>query len=175
MEFDRLDGPNWGEVHPDLQFCQWTIAATPGHKLFSYMAEWAISALEEFIKARQTTYSEFNFISSDVMELTGPAAWTDAVFRQLQEYEPDLTSLRDLSGLTEPKLAGDILILPIDGFGMGQRHSNSTADVSVPKTALVQHQFRGTWSSEHRSPHKDESQASHRSSDHDRQRKQTVN
>jgi alpha 1,6-mannosyltransferase len=150
VEFDRLDGSNWDEVHPDLQFCQWTIAATPGHNLFSYMAESVVLALERFTQTRQTTYSEFNFSASDVMQLTGPAAWTDVVFRQLHQYERDLTSLRSLSGLTEPKLVGDILILPIDGFGMGQPHSNSTTDGTIPETALVQHKFRGTWRHEHR-------------------------
>ncbi|KAJ5192028.1 uncharacterized protein N7498_011013 [Penicillium cinerascens] len=145
VEFDRLDGGNWGEVHPDLQFCQWTIAATPGHPLFSYMIDWVISALEIFMEGRQTTFSELKVKSAEVMKMTGPAAWTDAVFRQLQQYEPDLTSLRNLSGLVQPRLIGDILIFPIDGFGMGQPHSNSTRDGSIPEEALVQHKFRGSW------------------------------
>ncbi|KAF5856733.1 hypothetical protein ETB97_006786 [Aspergillus alliaceus] len=136
VEFDRLDGPNWGEVHPDLQFCQWTIAAFPGHNLFSHMVEWVASKLEAFAMAQGTTFANLNVTASEVMELTGPAAWTDAVFWQLQQFEPTLTSLRNLSGLTEPRLVGDILILPIDGFGMGQPHSNSTNDGSVPGDAL---------------------------------------
>jgi alpha 1,6-mannosyltransferase len=145
VEFDRLDGSNWGDVHPDLQFCQWTISVTPGHVLLSYMVEWVVSALENFSKERQISYSEFNVSSTDVMHLTGPIAWTDVVFRRLQQYDPGLTSLRNLSGLTEPRLVGDILLLPIDGFGMGQLHSKSTNDGSVPEDALVQHKFRGSW------------------------------
>lgn len=145
VEFDRLDGSNWGEVHPDLQFCQWTIAAAPGHPLFRYMAEFVVSALDAFATEHNTTFSELSASSSDVMQLTGPSAWTDAVFQQLQRYEPQLTSVRDLSGLTEPRLIGDVLILPIDGFGSGQSHSNSTHDGSVPEEALVRHKFRGSW------------------------------
>ncbi|KAJ5640352.1 uncharacterized protein N7484_008214 [Penicillium longicatenatum] len=145
VEFDRLDGANWGEVHPDLQFCQWTIAVTPGHTLFGEVIEWVISALEDFTVSHQTTFSELTVSPAEVMRLTGPGAWTDAVFRQLQKYEPDLTSLRNFSGLLEPRLVGDILIFPIDGFGMGQLHSNSTRDGSIPEGALVQHNFRGSW------------------------------
>jgi alpha 1,6-mannosyltransferase len=130
VEFDRLDGDNLDEVHPDLQFCQWTIAAAPGHPPLSYMVQWVVSAVETSVKTRNTTPSEFSATSSEVMQLTGPAAWTDAVFRQLQQYNSDLFSLRDLSGLSKPLLVGDILILPIDGIGMGQFHSNSTHDGS---------------------------------------------
>ena len=145
VEFDRLDSSNWNDVHPDLQFCQWTIAATPGHPLLNYMAQRVIATLEMLAEERQKEFSELNFSSSDIMQLTGPAAWTDVVFWQLQRYEPDLKSLRNLSGIIEPKLVGDILILPIDGFGMGQPHSNSTANGSIPENALVQHKFRGSW------------------------------
>ncbi|KAJ5375667.1 hypothetical protein N7517_007673 [Penicillium concentricum] len=151
IEFDRLDGPNWGEVHPDIQFCQWTIAATPRHPLFRYMIYWVVTTLENFTTARKTTFSDLHVSSSEVMKLTGPSAWTDGVFRQLQQYEPDLMSLSNLSGLTEPRLVGDILILPIDGFGMGQSHSNSTNDGSIPEEAFVQHKFLGSWRHDKRS------------------------
>ena len=85
---------------------------------------------------------------NSVINLTGPSAWTDVVFDQLRLYKPSLTSLRNLTGLVQPTLVGDILILPIDGFGMGQRHSNSTNDGSTPKNALVRHMFNGSWRKE---------------------------
>ncbi|KAJ5813083.1 hypothetical protein N7447_010106 [Penicillium robsamsonii] len=146
VEFDRLNGSIFDEdLHPDMQFCQWTIAATPRHPIFDQMVDWAVTALQNFTIARGTTFSELHANTSEVMELTGPSAWTDVVFRQLQQYQPDLLSLTDLSGLKEPRLVGDILILPIDGFGMGQRHSNSTNDGTIPTQAYVQHKFRGSW------------------------------
>ncbi|KAJ5497464.1 hypothetical protein N7463_009451 [Penicillium fimorum] len=149
VEFDRLNGSIFDEdLHPDMQFCQWTIAATPRHPLFGHMIDWAVIALQNFTTARGTTFSELHANTSEVMELTGPSAWTDVVFRQLQQYKPDLQSLTDLSGLKEPRLVGDILILPIDGFGMGQRHSNSTNDGTIPPQAYVQHKFRGSWKDE---------------------------
>lgn len=145
VEFDRLDGNDWIEVHPDMQFCQWTMAATPGHRVFRRMIDQAIAGLERFASERNTTFAEIEVTGNDVMQLTGPAAWTDVIFQQLREYDPELRSLRDLSGLKEPILIGDILILPIDAFGMGQAHSGSTSDGTVPKDALVQHFFWGSW------------------------------
>lgn len=79
------------------------------------------------------------------MNSTGPAAWTDAVFEQIQMVDPNITDLRNLSGMAEPRLYGDILVLPIDGFGMGQIHSNSTSDGTIPEAALIRHMFRGSW------------------------------
>ncbi|KAJ5356939.1 hypothetical protein N7517_011548 [Penicillium concentricum] len=110
-----------------------------------------MAALQDFTIARGTTFSKLCPNISEVMELTRPFAWRDVVFRQLQKYKPDLLSLTDLSGLKEPRLVGDILVLPIDGFGMGQRHSNSTSDGSTPEDAYVQHKFQGSWKDEKKS------------------------
>lgn len=145
IEFDRLDGPNWGQVHEELQFCQWTIAAAPNNPLLLRMVTSVVTRLEKHAKDRNSTVGEVGFSDSDVINLTGPSAWTDVVFEQLRIYQPRLTSVRDLTGLREPTLIGDILILPIDGFGMGQMHSNSTNDGSIPSDALVQHKFHGSW------------------------------
>ncbi|KAK8094204.1 hypothetical protein PG997_000889 [Apiospora hydei] len=115
IEFDRLDGTGWVEIPHDLQFCQWTIAAAPGHP----------SRLQP---------TNFETVNS-----TGPAAWTDVVFEHLQRADPQITNLMDLSGLKEPRLVGDILILPIDGFGMGQGHSGATNDGNIPDGAMLKH------------------------------------
>ncbi|ORY68345.1 alpha-1,6-mannosyltransferase Och1 [Pseudomassariella vexata] len=146
IEFDRLDGPFWADIPHDLQFCQWTIAAAPGHPLFSSMANRAVEALHELVRVHNTTLPRLKASSIEVMNSTGPAAWTDAVFEQLKLADPvGLTDLKNLSGITEPTLYGDILVLPIDGFGMGQPHSMSTNDGSIPEQALMRHHFRGSW------------------------------
>ncbi|KYK60916.1 alpha-1,6-mannosyltransferase Och1 [Drechmeria coniospora] len=145
VEFDRLDGPNWNEVHEDMQFAQWTIAAAPGHPLLRSMVRRVVSTLEAYVEEKGITLAELKAESADVMVLTGAAAWTDNVLAQLQRYEPAITSLRDLSGLKEPRLVGDILILPINGFGMGQSHSGSSNDGTIPHDAMTRHNFHGSW------------------------------
>jgi alpha 1,6-mannosyltransferase len=145
IEFDRLEGANWRGVHDELQFCQWTVAATPGHRLFTTMLTRAMVFLEELQRPWSLRGLALGLSHNDVLTTTGPSAWTDAVFQELRTMDPTLTSLRDLSGLTEERLIGDILILPIDGFGMGQRHSNSTRNGTIPPMARAKHQFRGTW------------------------------
>ncbi|KAK8018507.1 glycosyltransferase family 32 protein [Apiospora marii] len=145
IEFDRRDGGMWSEIPHDLQFCQWTIAAAPGHLVFRAMADRALASLHKLTVAYDTTMAELKPTSFETMNSTGPAAWTDVVFEQIQQARPGITTLANLSRIQEPQLYGDILVLGIDGFGMGQPHSGATNDGSIPEAALVKHLFRGSW------------------------------
>lgn len=146
IEFDRLGGEDWTDLHKDLQFCQWTIAAAPGHALFSRMVDKAVTYIDELAVKQNTTPGNITMDEDEVMDSTGPMGWTDVVWEQLQLYDAALTDLTNLSGLWEPRLIGDILILPINAFGMGQDHSNSSpADRPVPDATLARHWFHGSW------------------------------
>lgn len=145
IEFDRRDGGAWADIPHWLQFCQWTIAAAPDHPVFKRMVARILHSVDELQKVHDAPIEQLHPGSFEVMNSTGPAAWTDVVFEQLQEYDPSLTSLKDLSFMTAPKLYGDILVLTIDGFGMGQAHSHSTNDGTIPEAALMRHLFRGSW------------------------------
>lgn len=145
IEFDQRDGGGWADISHWVQFCQWTIAAAPGHPVFRKMAARVLQSLDELSETYGLPVDQLDVTSFAVMNSTGPAAWTDVVFEQLQEYDPALNTTQDLSFMTAPTLYGDILILPIDGFGMGQPHSDSTNDGTIPEAALVKHLFRGSW------------------------------
>ncbi|KAK4151160.1 glycosyltransferase [Chaetomidium leptoderma] len=145
LEFDRRDGSHWADILHDVQFCQWTIAAAPGHAVFRKMAARIVASLDDLSAQHGVPFEQLKPSSVEVMNSTGPAAWTDVVFQQLQEFDPSLTELKDLWYMTKPRLYGDILVLTIDGFGMGQPHSKSTSDGTIPEAALVKHQFKGSW------------------------------
>ncbi|KAI0202653.1 alpha-1,6-mannosyltransferase Och1 [Astrocystis sublimbata] len=149
IEWDQLDGGPWADIPHRLQFCQWTIAAAPGHPLFMKMAYHTITRLEQIAAEHGTSPSltDIELSSIEVMMSSGPASWIDIVLEQLKEMDTNVKEVTDFSGLkpTGPRLTGDILILTIDGFGYGQSHSNSTHDGSVPDAALLKHKFRGSW------------------------------
>ncbi|KAH6653668.1 hypothetical protein BKA67DRAFT_519121 [Truncatella angustata] len=149
IEWDQLDGGTWAEIPHRLQFCQWTIAAAPGHPLFIKMAYHTINNLESLAAKRMTTLNTLDLSGVEVMMSSGPASWTDVVLEQLKEMDLNVTGVADFSGMkpTGPRLYGDILILTIDGCGMGQLHSNSTHDGTIPEAALLKHKFRGSWRS----------------------------
>lgn len=151
IEFDQLDGEPWPGLGDEpshmthvIQFCQWTLAATPGHPLFTKMVHETVGAIQKLAAAKESTISQLSPTGYEVISTTGPAAWTDVVFRYHQTADASLESLRQLSNMTEPRLIGDVLVLTIDGFGMGQPHSQSTNDGSIPKSALIKHNFRHT-------------------------------
>ncbi|KAL7799948.1 glycosyltransferase family 32 protein [Trichoderma ceciliae] len=148
IEFDRRDGGPWADIPHWLQFCQWTIAAAPGHPVFKKMVNRVLHSLDDLSALHALPIDQLHPESFEVMNSTGPAAWTDVVFEQLQEYNPLLNDTQDLSFMEEPTLIGDILILPIDGFGMGQDHSASTNDGTIPETAMMRHLFTGSWRDE---------------------------
>ena len=145
VEFDRRDGGAWAEIPHWLQFCQWTIAAAPGHPIFQKMVHRVMQSVDLLSSTHGVPLQEINPESFEVMNSTGPAAWTDVVFEQLRHYDPSLNTTKDLSFMTDPRLIGDVLVLTIDGFGMGQSHSHSTHDGSIPEAALMKHRFRGSW------------------------------
>ncbi|KAK2037235.1 initiation-specific alpha-1,6-mannosyltransferase [Colletotrichum somersetense] len=142
IEFDQRDGGLWADIPHPLQFCQWTIAAAPGHPVFRKMVARVIQSWDDLVKVHGITWKPTSF---EVMNSTGPAAWTDVVWEYLQETDSTLTNLRNLSSLGPPRLFGDALVLPIDGFGTGQSHSGSTHDGSTPDEALIKHLFGGSW------------------------------
>lgn len=154
VEFDQLGGDPWPGFGDEpsymthaVQFCQWTLAAAPGHPLLGAMAREAVRRVRGLAAARGTGLAGLgaDVTGFEVVTTTGPAAWTDVVFEELRRADPGLGSLRELSNMTEPRLFGDILVLTVDGFGMGQPHSHATNDGTVPDAALVKHNFRHSW------------------------------
>ncbi|KAI9150565.1 glycosyltransferase family 32 [Paramyrothecium foliicola] len=145
IEWDRQDAGPVDTIPYFVQFCQWTIAAAPGHPVFDKMIDRVLLGLDALTKKHNKPVNKIQPEYFDVLNTTGPPAWTSVVFQQLQEYDPSLKDTEDLSRMKEPRLIGDILVLAIDGFGMGQRHSGSTHDGSIPDQALISHRFRGSW------------------------------
>lgn len=147
IEWDRQFDGQFPDVPHWLQFAQWTIAAAPGHPIFRSMLDRMLSSAADVAQRHGQPLGQVKPSAMDVYNTTGPAAWTDVVFAHLQTVEPGLRDTKDLTQLKEPRLIGDVLILTIDGFGMGQAHSLSTHDGTIPEAALIRHHFTGNWRS----------------------------
>lgn len=83
-----------------------------------------------------------DFSNDDVLGITGPAGWTEVVYMELTRQMGTPITWRNLTGLRKPKLYGDILVLPINGFASNVPHSN--ADPNGEGRAVV-HGFHGSW------------------------------
>lgn len=146
IEFDRLGGGAWAGMPHYVQFGQWTFAGAPGHPVFRKLIDRAVQGVEDLAKAHGVTIQELRPNKhTDVVNTTGPIAFTDVILEEITKADPDTTDMEQLSPMNENVVIGDMLLLPIDAFGMGQQHSGSTHDGSVPKNALVEHLFWGHW------------------------------
>ena len=139
LEADQ-NPPVAGTTYP-VQFCQWTLASAAGHPAMWTMVE---HILEE-VKKRpfQDPPADIEYSDNEVLDITGPAGWTEVVFEYLNTVAGGVVTWKNLTGMREPRLFGDVLVLPIDGFATGVPHSG--ASETPGEWSLVKHQFSGAW------------------------------
>lgn len=141
---DRDDWHEWYSRR--IQFCQWTIQAKPGHPVLRDIVAYIT---EEALRMKRLGVLKSKKMDKTVVEFTGPAAWTDAVFRYLNDPEyfkidPKTSrnvTYEDFTGQEDRRKVGDVVVLPITSFspGVGQM---GAMDIDDPM-AFVQHDFDG--------------------------------
>lgn len=145
FEWDRRGG-GWRGYRYEVQFAQWTFASAPGHPVFERLLNASLGKLEDLRAMHgMAELPQIKPENKQVLNTTGPWIWTETVFGLMQEQDPSLKSLKELSGMERPRLYGDILLLPIDAFALGRPHSGSTNDGSIPKNALAKHLMDNSW------------------------------
>lgn len=146
IEYDQLDNPGPSHGFSErISFCQWTIAITPRHPMMTRIVKRVVANLHEYAEKNGTTVSALSTPDVRVGQVTGPGIWTTVVWESLSEAVGGAKlDYRNVSGLKEPTLFGDILILPIDGFGTAQPHSGSFIDGKA-EAALVEHRVSMSW------------------------------
>ncbi|KAL4872494.1 hypothetical protein BDV12DRAFT_162339 [Aspergillus spectabilis] len=143
------DRPDWHDWYSRrIQFCQWTIQSKPGHPILLDIVTYIT---QEALRMKNAGILKKGKMDKTIVEFTGPAAWTDAVFRYLNdpEYfsiEPDSThniTYEDFTNQVEYQKVGDVVVLPITSFSPGVQQMGAQ-DVDDPM-AFVKHDFEGTW------------------------------
>lgn len=123
--------------------CQWTLMGKPGHPVFQKVVARVIYHLEYLARIKHVELSGLTLDKKEVLEATGPGAFTDSIMEVISDFEGRRVAWKELSQLKQPKLFGDILILPINAFGSGQKHSHSGNPDYGP--SLVKHHFARSW------------------------------
>lgn len=135
--YDQQDhAPQKDKAYP-LQFAQSTIAAAPGHPAIHNMISQVVTSMRRPTVQDGVDEAKDRPSNLDISYITGSAVWTKVLFDYLQSINSDLTDIMSFSYLERPTLCGDVLILPVDGFGMGQNRSGSTNDGRIPANALA--------------------------------------
>ncbi|KAL9595001.1 MAG: hypothetical protein Q9219_006700 [cf. Caloplaca sp. 3 TL-2023] len=138
------DRPDWKEwFSRRIQFCQWTIQAKPGHPV---LRDVVATITEDILRMKKQGILKMNKMDKSIVEFTGPAVWTDAIFSYLNN--PDYFKMEGknitweaFTGMESAKKVGDVVILPITSFspGVGQMGAKEPDD----PMAFVHHEFEG--------------------------------
>jgi alpha 1,6-mannosyltransferase len=138
------DRPDWAEWYSRrIQFCQWTIQSKPGHPI---LRDIIANITEETLKRKAE--GRLTKDHKNIVEFTGPAIWTDTVFRFFNdpEYFDMSTSKGNITwqhftGMKTAKKVGDVVVLPITSFSPGVRQMGAGEDDDP--MAFVKHNFEG--------------------------------
>lgn len=139
------DRPDWQQWYSRrIQFCQWTIQSKSGHPV---LVDIVATITEETLRRKKEGRLGTK-VSKDIIEFTGPAVWTDALFRYFNDprvfdmsNSTDEVGWRDFTNITAARHIGDVIVLPITSFspGVGQMGAKEDDD----PMAFVKHSFEG--------------------------------
>jgi len=132
VEFDSSDHIiDWfSEVK--LQFVQWAFAAAKGHPMMHHVVDTIIH--RHFISSDQ------RLKGTEVLELTGPTIWTEAILNYLAVN--GFHDYRRLQRLTKGVVVGDVLVLPITSFKPDSAQGGKGNDYEL---SFVEHLWMGSW------------------------------
>jgi mannosyltransferase OCH1-like enzyme len=124
------------EVARDLQLCQWSLYAAPKHPMLKYVTR----RITQRLKYRLMRSDPIS--TKEVMELTGPGIWTDAVKEYLKlAVGVDIHKQMKCGKSYKYK---DICVLNINGFARTAPHSCGY-EVKADNFILSYHYFWGSW------------------------------
>ena len=144
IESNQLDNPTPSHGSSEhTSFAQWTFAASKGHPILTTVVDKVVDALYDFAKEKGTTVAALDVPENPVGLLTGPQIWTNAVFEGLSQAVGEEVTWENVTEIVEPRLFGDILLLPVDAFGTGKPHSGASQDIT--DITYVRHQWKMSW------------------------------
>ncbi|QSZ33704.1 hypothetical protein DSL72_005275 [Monilinia vaccinii-corymbosi] len=140
MEFD-FGWRNDGFFHD--QFNSWSLMAKPGTKHLEVIINDALARIRKEAADHNVELRDFKMeMVSDVVDVTGPKAMTNAIIKSLSAQLGEQLDDRNISStkLKKPTLLGDVLILP--GGAMAALQNGMPKDEGE---YLVSHHYSGSW------------------------------
>ena len=139
---DREDWADWYSRR--IQFCQWTIESKPGHPVLREIITRITNSTLTLKRAGKLS----RFEGKNVVDLTGPAVWTDVImdyFNDERFFDMSRSKgkidWRNFTGMETSKRVGDVVVLPITSFSPGVEQMGAK-DYDDPM-AFVKHDFEG--------------------------------
>ncbi|KAH7376235.1 nucleotide-diphospho-sugar transferase [Plectosphaerella cucumerina] len=122
------------------EFETWTIAAAPQSPHVWRVVEDTMAGFRKIMEENRVSVENVTLkMSGDVVDATGPRRFTRGVFSSLGERFN--STEKEVESLMEPRLLGDVLVLPGWSFAAS---SNRYGDRELPPP-LVVHKYAGSW------------------------------
>ncbi|RAK98834.1 glycosyltransferase family 32 protein [Aspergillus ibericus CBS 121593] len=126
------------------QFASWTVLSRPGSPHMKAAIEYVANQLETIAEQNNATIEEITMdMIPDVVDASGPQALTMAVLGSLSRGLGEKIGRANITGLREPRLLGDVLVLPQAAFAA--RQGGYPLDQGA---YLVSHHYAGSWKNE---------------------------
>ncbi|KAL9608121.1 MAG: hypothetical protein Q9167_007028 [Letrouitia subvulpina] len=144
LEYDILDSETMlPRFLFEVQFCQWTLAFSPRHPLMKQVVQKVTSALHQLAEEKNSTLKDLVPFNDDVLKTTGPAKWSEVVYEYLTRTTRTEISWKNFTGMEQPVIVADVMVVPINAFAVGISHSGSSE--SNTEDTLARHHFQGSW------------------------------
>lgn len=115
--------------------------AKPGSPHIWMVIEDILHGLRHTMKERDVPVEELTMqMVGDVVDATGPRRFTRSILKSVEDGFN--VTLGDIQEIREPKLVGDVLVLP--GWAFAASMNSYEEGVVVPPP-LVVHHFAGSW------------------------------
>lgn len=126
------------------QFATWTMMAAPRSPHLWAVVEDIVAFFQEKMREHDVPPQGLTReVVGDVVDATGPRRLTRNLLKRFEAFD---TTLEDIKRIEEPRLVGDVLVLPGYSFAASM---NRYPDMEVIPPPLVKHHYAGTWKNEH--------------------------
>ena len=155
VENDRLPVKNDADLYYDYRkyiwgINNWTFMCRAGHPFMHFVAESVARNLLEMARKQYRTLGTMKLSYKEVIDSTGPRAFTDALFAYASRVTGKKFTHKDATMLEEPKLIDDILILPIRAMSTAEAERDEVEGAhSRDWPAVVFHWSVGSWKGNH--------------------------
>lgn len=155
VENDRSPVENDANLYYDYRkyiwgINNWTIMCKAGHPFMWFVAESVARNLLEMARKQYRTLGTMKLSYKEVIDSTGPRAFTDAFFAYASRVTGKKFTHKDATMLEEPKLIDDILILPIRAMSTAEAEREGVEGAhSKDWPAVVFHWSVGSWKNNH--------------------------
>lgn len=128
----------------NIQFIQWTLMGKARHAVLNRTIEGIVAKIHSDAHAQNVTVAQLQYNETGILTTTGPWMYS-RVIRQYIDHSLNRTVPNsEFHNLTEPKLFGDVLVLPVNAWSPESPHSNSGS----AETSLLRHWQAGSWRKE---------------------------